>query len=92
MKTPLMEKPRPILEDTEPEYQNLLDILTGQSFRGDICEYLMVDKKNPKIYYCKLAKKEIDVAFNPCVLPAEDRITLCPYYRDYWFKAKAKSH
>jgi len=56
----------------------------------NICEFLMVDKKNPKIYYCKLAGKEIDVAFNPCVLPAEDRITLCPFYRDYWFKAKLK--
>jgi len=47
----------------------------------DICEFLMVDKKNPKIYYCKLAGKEIDVAFNPCVLAVEDRIALCPYYR-----------
>ena len=56
----------------------------------DICEFLMVDKKNPKIYYCKLAGKEIDVAFNPCVLSTEDRIVLCPFYRDYWFKAKLK--
>jgi len=57
----------------------------------NVCEFLMVDKKYPKIYYCKLAGKEIDVAFNPCVLPAENRVVLCPYYRDYWFKAKAKS-
>jgi len=47
----------------------------------DICEFLMVDKKNPKIYYCKLTGKEIEIAFNPCVLPVEDRIALCPYYR-----------
>ena len=47
----------------------------------NICEFLMVDKKNPRIYYCKLAGKEIEVAFNPCVLAVEDRIALCPYYR-----------
>jgi hypothetical protein len=56
----------------------------------DICEFLMVDKKNPKIYYCKLAKKEIDVAFNPCVLPAVDRISLCPFYRNHWFNTSMK--
>ena len=47
----------------------------------NICEFLMADKKNPRIYYCKLAGKEIDVAFNPCLLTVEDRIALCPYYR-----------
>lgn len=56
----------------------------------DICGFLMVDKKNPKIFYCRLAKREIDVAFNPCVLPAEDRIVLCPFYRDHWFKTSMK--
>ena len=56
----------------------------------DICEFLMVDKKNPKIYYCGLTGKEINITFKPCVLPTEDRIVLCPFYRDYWFKAKLK--
>jgi hypothetical protein len=66
-------------------------ILTGNEDNGvDICEFLMVDKKNPKIYYCKLAKKEIDIAFNPCVLPAEDRIVLCPFYRNHWFNTSTK--
>ena len=56
----------------------------------NVCEFLMVDKKNPKIYYCGLTGKEVDIAFKPCVLPSEDRIELCPLYRDYWFKAKLK--
>ena len=53
------------------------------------CEFLMVDIKNP-IYYCGLTGKEVDIAFKPCVLSTEDRIELCPFYRDYWFKAKLK--
>ena len=66
-------------------------IITGnEGNMVDICEFLMVDKKNPRIYYCKLAKRVIDVAFNPCVLPAEERITLCPFYRDYWLKTSMK--
>jgi hypothetical protein len=65
-------------------------IITGEENWGNICEFLMVDKKNPKIYYCGLAKKEIDVALNPCVLPAPDRIVLCPLYRNYWVKTSMK--
>jgi len=93
MKPIVKEKAKPILEEKEEkqdQYQNVKELLTGQSFRGDICEFLMVDKKNPKIFHCKLAKKEIDLAFNPCLLPTEDRIALCPYYRDHWLKANMK--
>jgi hypothetical protein len=66
-------------------------IVTGnEENMVNICEFLMVDKKNPKIFYCKLAKRELNIAFNPCVLPIEDRISLCPFYRDYWFKTSMK--
>jgi predicted solute-binding protein len=77
MKVATTERFRPIITGIE---ENMVDI----------CEFLMVDKKNPKMFYCRLAKREIDVAFNPCVLPAEDRITLCPFYRDHWFKTSIK--
>jgi hypothetical protein len=77
MKETITERFRPVITGNE---ENMVDI----------CEFLMVDKKNPKIFYCKLAKREVDVAFNPCVLPAEERIMLCPFYRDRWFKTGVK--
>jgi hypothetical protein len=51
--------------------------------REDVCEFLMVDRKDPRVFYCKLARERIDVAFNPCLLPPEDRMELCQFYRKY---------
>ncbi|MEM0109589.1 MULTISPECIES: hypothetical protein [Thermoprotei] len=90
MKPLVKTKAKPILEEKEEteQYQSVISLV--EQSRADICEFLLVDKKNPKIFYCKLAKKEIDLAFKPCLLPTEDRIALCPYYRDHWLKANMK--
>jgi hypothetical protein len=50
----------------------------------DICEFLMVDRKDPRVFYCKLAREQIDVAFEPCLLHLEDRIELCQFYRKHY--------
>jgi hypothetical protein len=52
--------------------------------RVDVCEFLMVDRKDPRVFYCKLARERIDVAFMPCLLPPEDRMELCRFYRKYY--------
>jgi hypothetical protein len=52
--------------------------------RWDICEFLLVDKKDPRIFYCGLARDQVDVAFKPCLLPPEERLKLCPVYRKHY--------
>jgi hypothetical protein len=52
--------------------------------RVDVCEFLMVDRKDPRVFYCKLARERIDVAFKPCLLPPEDRMELCQFYRKHY--------
>jgi hypothetical protein len=50
--------------------------------RRDICEFLLVDRNNPSVFYCGLTGIQVDIAFKPCLLPQEERVNLCPVYRE----------
>jgi len=54
--------------------------------RVDICEFLLVDRNNPGVFYCSLTGDQIDVAFKPCLLPLEERLRLCPEYRKHYME------
>jgi len=60
--------------------------------RRDICEHLLVDRNNPGIFYCGLVGIQVDVAFKPCLLPPEERLRLCPEYRERYAGKPSTSH
>jgi hypothetical protein len=76
----------------EPDIVPVWQIQPVPEPRPDICEFLLVDRNNPGVFYCGLTGDQIDVAFKPCLLPLEERLHLCPDYQKRYADKPLTSH